>query len=435
MYKLPLRVKLAYGCGDMANNIIFSITMTYLMYFYTDSIGISITASSTIFLIARCWDAVCDPVMGFISDHTKSRLGSYRVYLLFIPLPFVIIFILTFSNLWTSPHYKLIWASITYILLMTLYSAVSIPYASLSSKITNDPLERVKLTTYRMIFSFSGGIITNLTMLPLVHWYNSHASRNSSGYTFSVTVLGCVALILYWICFYETKENESIMQYESKSFSVKIKSILTSRAWWMLFSMGIMMFTLSLFPFYSGMYYFKYVVNSVEYAPLYFSLNTAGLLVGALLNLILAHNSSPKKLSIFSGVWGGSISLCLFLIPYNSIALTLIISFLSSLSIGVGASNLWAMVAETSNTIEIKAGCRMAGITTAAISFSMKLGMGIGGAAVGYILFYSGFQPKMPANHLVITVISAMVSIFPAIGYLFFSLFAYYYPSHKKVSY
>lgn len=434
MYKLPLRVKLAYGCGDMANNIIFSITMTYLMYFYTDSVGISVTASSTIFLVARFWDAACDPLMGFISDHTKSRFGSYRVYLLFVPLPFVIIFILTFSNFVMSQQAKLIWASVTYILLMTLYSAVSIPYASLSSKITNDPLERVKLTTYRMIFSFSGGIITNIIMLPLVHWYNSHVGSRTGGYTFSAAILGCIALILFWVCFYGTKENENAMQYESKSLSLRLKSILSSRAWWMLFSMGIMMFTLSLFPFYSGMYYFKYVAQSVNYAPLYFSSNTAGLLVGALLNLRLVHHFSSKNLAILSGIWGGAISLCLALIPSNSIMLLIIMSCIGSMSIGVGASNLWAMVAETSNAIEIKLGCRMAGITTAAISFSMKLGMGIGGAAVGYILFYSGFQPEMPASHFVITIISSMISIFPAVGYLLFSLSSYYYPSCVKVN-
>ena len=153
--KLNFREKVAYGLGDFASSMFLKLFSMFLLFFYTDVFGISAAAVGTMFLVTRLWDAANDPIMGLLGDRTRTRWGKFRPYLLFVAVPFAIIGVLTFSTPDLGPTGKLIYAYITYTLMMMVYTAVNVPYAALMGVMTSDTTERTSLASYR----FLGGVL------------------------------------------------------------------------------------------------------------------------------------------------------------------------------------------------------------------------------------------------------------------------------------
>jgi len=168
--KLSIKEKIGYSLGDTASNLYFQTFMLFLLYFYTDVFGLPAAAVGTMFLITRIWDAVNDPIMGMIADRTKTRWGKFRPYLLFLGLPFGILGVLTFTTPEFSISGKIVYAYITYTLLMMLYTAVNVPYSSLMAVITPNSMERTEISSYRFVAAFIGGVIVTATLLPMAKY-------------------------------------------------------------------------------------------------------------------------------------------------------------------------------------------------------------------------------------------------------------------------
>lgn len=146
---VKLTEKIGYGFGDMASSMFWKLFGAYLMLFYTDIFGISAAAVGTMFLITRVWDAFVDPVVGIVSDRTETKWGKFRPFLLYLALPFGIIGVLTFTTPDMGDTGKLVYAYVTYSLMMVIYSAINVPYASLLGVMSPDPKDRNVLSTYR----------------------------------------------------------------------------------------------------------------------------------------------------------------------------------------------------------------------------------------------------------------------------------------------
>ena len=153
---ITTKERISYGLGDFASSMFWKLFSMFLLFFYTDVFGISAAAVGTMFLVTRIWDAANDPIMGLLSDRTQTRWGKFRPYLLFVAVPFAIIGVLTFTTPDFSPSGKLVYAYITYSLMMMVYTAVNVPYSSLMGVMTNDPGERTTLASYRFIGAFAG---------------------------------------------------------------------------------------------------------------------------------------------------------------------------------------------------------------------------------------------------------------------------------------
>ena len=154
--------KIAYGSGDFANNLIFMTIMNFLLFFYTDVFGISAMVAGTLFLVARVEDALDDFITGVFVDHTHSRWGKLRPYLLFGSIPLGITAILCFTTPALNASGKIVYAYVTYIALMLMYSMVGIPYSAMTAAMTQDRQERVSLSSIRMIFAVIGGLIASV---------------------------------------------------------------------------------------------------------------------------------------------------------------------------------------------------------------------------------------------------------------------------------
>ena len=166
--KISIKEKIGFGLGDTASNLFFQTFMLFLLYFYTDVYGISAGVAGTMFLVTRIWDSVNDPIMGILSDRTKSRWGKFRPYLLWLAIPFGLIGVLTFITPVWSLTGKIVYAYITYSLMMMIYTAINIPYSALMGVVSASPIQRTSFSQYRFIFAFIGAFIVQGTMLPMV---------------------------------------------------------------------------------------------------------------------------------------------------------------------------------------------------------------------------------------------------------------------------
>ncbi len=183
--RIPIKEKIGFGLGDTASNLFFQTFMLFLLYFYTDVFGIPAAVAGTMFLVTRIWDSVNDPLMGVIADRTNTKWGKFRPYLLWMAVPFGIIGVLTFTTPDLSLAGKIIYAYITYALMMMVYTAINIPYSALMGVVSSDPLQRTSFSQYRFVFAFLGAFLVQGLTLPLV---NSIGGGNTD--VFSATADG-----------------------------------------------------------------------------------------------------------------------------------------------------------------------------------------------------------------------------------------------------
>ena len=203
---IALKEKIGYGFGDMASSMFWKIFGMYLLFFYTDVFGLAPAAVGTMFLITRIWDSFLDPVIGVIADRTESRWGKFRPYLLYVALPFGIIGVLTFTTPDLSAGGKLVYAYVTYTLMMMVYSAINVPYASLLGVMSPNPQDRTTLSSYRMFFAYLGSFIALMLIEPLVEFFSRHESVQQS-WQYSVAVIAAMCVVLFLACFALTKER------------------------------------------------------------------------------------------------------------------------------------------------------------------------------------------------------------------------------------
>ena len=169
--RLSFKEKFSYGFGDLASVLYWQTFMLYFTFFYTDVFVIPAAAAATMFLVSRIWDGINDPMMGIIADRTKTRWGKFRPYLLWICIPFAFVGVLTFTVPDFGPSGKLVWAYVTFILIMMLYTAINIPYTALLGVISGDSNERTSVSSFKFIFAFSAGIIVSATLLPMAKYF------------------------------------------------------------------------------------------------------------------------------------------------------------------------------------------------------------------------------------------------------------------------
>lgn len=178
LQKLSIKEKIGYGFGDAASSMFWKLFGMYLMFFYTDVFGITAAVAGFMMLITRTGDAVIDPLIGIMGDRTETRWGKFRPYLLWIAVPFGIIGILTFTTPSMGMTGKIVYAYVTYSLMMVIYSLINVPYASLMGVMTSDGKERTSLATFRFIFAFGGSFLVLGLYQPLFDSFGTKVISN-----------------------------------------------------------------------------------------------------------------------------------------------------------------------------------------------------------------------------------------------------------------
>ncbi|HPR61799.1 MAG TPA: MFS transporter, partial [Prolixibacteraceae bacterium] len=204
--KVTLREKIGYGFGDAASSMFWKIFTFYLAIFYTDVFGIPAAVAGTMFLLTRIWDTANDPIMGIIGDRTNTRWGKFRPYLLWVSVPFAIIGVLLFTTPNLGITGKIVYAYISYTIMMMAYTAINVPYASLLGVMTAKSEERTSLASYRMVFAFGGSLLVVAMFQPLVDWF-SKSIKPESAYQLTMVVIGAIVVVFFFFTFLWTCER------------------------------------------------------------------------------------------------------------------------------------------------------------------------------------------------------------------------------------
>jgi glycoside/pentoside/hexuronide:cation symporter, GPH family len=462
--KLSMREKVGFSLGDSAANFIFQTIMLLQLSFYTDSFGISAAAAGWLFLVARLWGAVFDPVMGVIADRTNTRWGKFRPWILWTALPFGIIGFLAFTTPHISASGKIIYAYVTYMLLLSVYSANNIPYSALSGVITGDMVERTSLSSVRFIFVVLATIAIQGFALPMVNHFGQGDS--AKGYQITMGIFCALAVIFFIITFATTKERIKPDPGQKTSLKQDISDLIKNRPWMVMFLVFVLMFVFLAIRNGIMLYFFKYYLDKVSMLSMLEGLNKGlfGLLgklgmvgqnadiagntfsiinifsqIAAILGILLSKPLAARfgKRDVFKAslIMSVVVTALFFIISPTAIMLTLGLQILFNFIWGVSMPLPWAMMADVADFSEWKNNRRATAIVFAGIIIGLKIGLAIGGALSGYLLSLYGYVANVVQTPHAILGIRLTTSIYPAIAMGIGVMILFFYEINKKTEF
>lgn len=440
---IKLTEKIGYGFGDMASSMFWKLFGAYLMIFYTDVFGLPAAVVGTMFLITRIWDSAFDPIVGVVADRTHSRWGKFRPYLLWLAVPFGIIGILTFVTPDWSPAGKLIYAYVTYSLMMMIYSAINVPYASLLGVMSPNPKERNTLSTYRMTFAYIGSFIALLLFMPLVNFFSGNSKEladQQTGWTLAVVVIAILCIVLFFGCFAWTKERVKPIKETQNPLKEDLKDLFKNKPWWILLGAGVAALVFNSIRDGATVYYFKYFVVEEDYATvsffgmsfvlsgLYLALGQAANIIGVIAAAPVSNRIGKRNTYMWAMIIATVLSVIFYWFDKEDLIWMFVFQALISVCAGSIFPLLWSMYADCADYSELKTGNRATGLIFSSSSMSQKFGWAIGTAVTGWLLGFFGFQANAVQSEEAISGIKMFLSFLPAIGTILSVVFISMYP-------
>lgn len=439
---LKIKEKIGYGFGDFASSMFWKLFSVYLLYYYTDVFGIAAAAVGTMFLITRIWDTALDPIIGIISDRTDTKWGKFRPYLLWMAIPFGIAGVLTFTAPDFTTSGKLIYAYLTYTLMMMVYSCINVPYASLMGVMTSNIKDRTTLSTFRFIFAFAGSILVLATAEPLVSVLSKTSSGRidaQRGWQLAMLIYAVIAVIFFYFTFAWTRERVKPPKEQKTSLKADLANLLKNKPWFILLGAGISTLIFNSLRDGSAIYYFKYYFRdqqafqlplfevAINYSTLYLVLGQAANIVGVVLAKPVSDRIGKKNTFLYAMIIACILSCIFFLFNENDLVLIFSFQFLISICAGSIFPLLWSMYADIADYSEWQTGRRATGLIFSSSSMSQKLGWTLGGALTGWLLALWGFEANTAQTEEAQTGIRMMLSFIPAAGALLSAAFIIFY--------
>ena len=475
--KLSWKEKVGYGFGDLASCLFWATIMTQLLFFYTDVFGLTAQAAGIMFFVSRILDAFFDVVIGMTADRTKSRWGKFRPYILWGAVPLAVFAVLAFSTPGFGEVGKLVYAYVTFIIFMFLYSTVNIPYTALLGVISGDAVERTSASSFKFVGAYLGGFIVSLTVLPFAAYFGQ--GNAAKGWQMTLGIYGIAAVIFFLITFLATRERIQPIAKERTSIKDDLKDLSKNIPWMLLFAVTILFILFVCIRMSVTTHYFKYYVGEqasplltqvfnflITYVvnPLYavFGGQTTALLNGT-------HKFGFEVLaSIFNTIGQGLSLLGVLMVPWfaklvgrkraviilfvsalvftgsfyffkpQDLVLIFVFQFFGSLTGGPISALLWVLYADTADYSEWKTGRRATGLVFSASIMSNKIGWAIGSMIAAFILDKTGFVANVVQNIDVLNGLKAMMSVIPvAIGVVALIILTFFYkldePTMKRV--
>lgn len=430
--QLRFREKLGYGLGDTASNFFFATFNVFLLYYYTDIFGLSAAAVGTMFLVTKIVDAASDPIMGLIADRTNSKWGKFRPYLLWAAVPYGLCGYAMFANPDLSYMGKLIYAYVTYSLMMLAYTAINVPYSALMGVISASSLERTKVASYRFFCAFTAGWLVGTFVTPLKNILGG--GDEALGFQYTMAIFAVLSVVLFWITFATTKERVKPVATKS-DLKLDFKALLANGPWRVLFITGIV--TLMNVAVRNGtlLYYFKYYVGDdgsrifliFDKTAVFMSTGLLAMLVGVALTKTLSARFEKRKLMIVLSLINAASMIAFFITPPDQYWLMVVINCLGTLAVGPTPALVWSMYADTADYGEWKSGRRTTALVFSTVQFSHKLGLAVGAGLAGIILAWFGFVANEVQTDSAMLGIRFMFSIFPAILAIIGVIAIYFY--------
>ena len=451
---MKLSEKIGYGFGDMSSSMFWKLFSYFLPFFYSNVFGLSLADAGVLMLVTRIWDAVSDPMMGIIADRTKTRWGKYRPYLLFFALPFAVCGVLLFT---TPENGKTVWAYVTYILMMTVYTGINVPYGSLLNVMTADSDEKSVLSSYRMFFAYGGSFIALFAWEPLCNMFDrtrvavaenagglASISTSPEAWQKTMMLIAAVCFLLFILSFLLTKEH--VKSESTVSVGQDLKLLLKNKPWWLLIGAALASNLFNTVRGTTTAYFFAdYIVKTVEMAPQWAFLVSAGIflsigeianMVGVVLAVPMSKHLGKKSTYMLSMAALVGLSILFFFLPATTGGYWAMLAFQLVISVftGVISPLVWSMYADVADYSELKDGTASTGLIFSSASMAQKFGGAFGGSAVMWMLAAFGYNTVAGAvqTETAILGLRILMSWIPALVAALSILVVWFYPLTKQ---
>lgn len=473
--KVSMAEKVGYGLGDCSANLVFQMMMIYQTKFYTDVFGLEGAIAGTVMLVARIVDAFVDPTVGILSDRTQTRWGKYRPWVLWTALPFMVFYVLAFYNPGIEEKGLVaLYATISYTLLMTMYSFNNTPYSSLGGVMSSDIKERTSITSVRFVFSTIAQFVVQGLTLPLVSKFSDGGDK-AHGWLCTISLFAAVGFIFLLIVFFSARERITPPASQKNDTRQDIKDVLSSVPWRSMFILTLFVFiTLAMWGSAMNYYFENYVDKAALFAFLdniglvaaepgnsvgYHVLNAFGLIVtspdkayevgfgvfnmvGALvqffgvifLSEFLANKYGKKRTFIVCLSLTAVFTAMFYLPAKDNVGMMFVLNFLKSLAYAPTVPLLWAMIADVADHSEYIHYRRATGFIFSGVVFALKAGLGIGGAVLGFLLSGFGYisGSGVAQSDTAVQGIILSSSLIPAAFFLVGVVALFFYPISKE---
>jgi len=459
--KLSVLEKFGYSLGDLAANLVFQTLMTYLAYFYTDIYGLNATDATAIMYIVGTVAAFSfNPIIGALADRTNSKWGKFRPWILYTSVPLGLISVMAFSTPNFSYDGKVIYAIITYTLLLLLYASSNLPYSALSGVITGDMKERNSISSYRFVAVMFAQFFVQVFMLPIIIY--AGAGDKAIGIEIVMTWLAIIGTIMLLITFFTTKERIVPTEEQKSSVFEDLKDLITNKPWLIMLILTTLTFVSLAMKGGSYVYYFENYIDesrlTIFISPILdyltsveinffgndpvsagFGLFNAGGIIFMIFGIGLSKALADRygKRNIFAlFLFISTIFIILFyFFDKSSVELMFGSQILHGFFYGITIPLLWAMIADVADYSEWKNNRRATAIIFSAMMVGLKLGLTIGGGLVVQILGNYGYEAnkELAQSEYVIHGVKLLVSIYPAIPFLIGIALLYFYEINKKM--
>lgn len=473
--KVSMAEKVGYGLGDCSANLVFQMMMIYQTKFYTDVFGLEGAIAGTVMLVARIVDAFVDPTVGILSDRTQTRWGKYRPWVLWTALPFMVFYVLAFYNPGIEDKGLVaVYATISYTLLMTMYSFNNTPYSSLGGVMSSDIKERTSITSVRFVFSTIAQFVVQGLTLPLVSKFSDGGDK-AHGWLCTISLFAAVGFIFLLIVFFSARERITPPANQKNDTRQDIKDVLSSVPWRAMFILTLFVFiTLAMWGSAMNYYFENYVDKAALFAFLdniglvaaepgnsvgYHVLNAFGLIVtspdkayevgfgvfnmvGALvqffgvifLSEFLANKYGKKRTFIVCLSLTAIFTAMFYLPAKDNVGMMFVLNFLKSLAYAPTVPLLWAMIADVADHSEYIHYRRATGFIFSGVVFALKAGLGIGGAVLGFLLSGFGYisGSGVVQSDTAVQGIILSSSLIPAAFFLVGVVALFFYPISKE---
>ncbi|MFV0574224.1 MAG: glycoside-pentoside-hexuronide (GPH):cation symporter [Vibrio sp.] len=431
--QLTVSQKIGYGVGDAACGIVFSSVTMFLTYFYTDIYGLSAAAVGTMFLVTRVFDAVTDPLTGILADRTNTRWGHFRPWLIWFAIPYAVLAVMAFTTPEMGDTGKLVYAYVTYSLLMLCYTFINIPYCALGGVISSDEKQRLSAQSYRFAISSVSGLFVSICTLYLVDHLGG--GNKQLGFQYTAGIMGTLAVIMLFYCFFSTRE-ELRPEVTEKPASIKsdFKNLIANDQWRLVAVITFFSSMASVMRSAATMYYATYLMTEG------FTGDATGMksafittsVIGTIFGPMLANHLGKKYCSVFlfraSCLVLTALGVVMFLVPPTYLYVVFPLFFCIGFFHQGYQPFKWNMMANAADYGEWKTGQRITGLSYSGNLFCLKMGMAVAGALVGFILGAIGYQAgeahQIPSA---VTGIVALLTVGPSISYFILYLLSKFY--------
>ena len=460
-YSLSIREKIGYSLGDLSANLVFQTLITYLAYFYTDIYGLeSGDATAIIFIVGTVAAFGFNPIVGALADRTNTKWGKFRPWILWTSIPLGVTAVLAFTTPDFSYNGKVIYAVVTYTLLLLLYAGSNLPYSALSGVITGDMKERNSISAYRFVAVMFAQFFVQVFMLPIINYVGG--GDKALGIEITMTWLAVIGTILLLITFITTKERIVPKPEQKSSLQEDVKDLIKNLPWVIMLLVTILLFTTLAMKGGAYVYYFENYVSKESLSDFIspilnffsqiginffgndpvsagFGLFNAGgiifMIVGIGLSKMLADKYGKRNIfGIFLFV-STLFVLIFYILSPDSINLIFGAQILHGFFYGITIPLLWAMIADVADYSEWKNNRRATAIIFSAMMVGLKLGLSIGGALVAQILGNYGYEPNSVGEQTESAILGTkmLVSVYPSIPFLIAAGLLFFYVIDKDL--